>query len=98
MKTIRAHKNLHYLTDRLPKSNYNNGHEYEKVPKLNQSAKTKNPSQPSSIHQNRMINLPKLDRIIIKNNGNYKNPNGVYHHPNYHNEKKQIDVSNLLKI
>lgn len=28
LKTIRAHKNLHYLTDRLPKSNYNNGHEY----------------------------------------------------------------------
>jgi hypothetical protein len=22
LKTIRAHKNLHYLTDRLPKSNY----------------------------------------------------------------------------
>jgi NIMA (never in mitosis gene a)-related kinase 1/4/5 len=26
LKTIRANKNLHYLTDRLPKSNYNNGH------------------------------------------------------------------------
>jgi len=26
LKTIKAHKNLHYLTDRLPKSNYNNGH------------------------------------------------------------------------
>lgn len=26
LQTIRANKNLHYLTDRLPKSNYANGH------------------------------------------------------------------------
>lgn len=26
LKTIRAHKNLHYLTDRLPKSNYEGEH------------------------------------------------------------------------
>jgi hypothetical protein len=42
LKTIRANKNLHYLTDRLPKSNYQNGYEYEKNPKLNLSAKGKN--------------------------------------------------------
>lgn len=47
---------------------------------MNQSTKTKS-QQPSLLNQNRNINLPKLDRIIIKNNGNYKN--GIYHQPNY---------------
>lgn len=60
LETIRVHKNLHYLTDRLPKSNYNNGYEYEKVSKLNQSTKSKNPSLPSSMHPAKNVNLPKL--------------------------------------
>lgn len=97
LKTIRAHKNLHYLTDRLPKSNYNNGHEYEKVPKMSQSTKAKNPSQPSNMHPSRLINLPKLDRIIVRNNNGYKSPSGAYHGSHAH-DRKHIDVSNLLKI
>lgn len=104
LKTIRAHKNLHYLTDRLPKSNYQNGHEYEKVPALSQSTKTKPQQHPQLLHQNRNINLPKLDRIIVRNNaGNYKSP-GMYHQPSYHErvEKERkgmnLDVGNLLKI
>jgi len=28
LQTIRVQKNLHYLTDRLPKSNYQNGYEH----------------------------------------------------------------------
>ena len=56
--------------------------------------------------QPRNVNLPKLDRIIVRNSGNHK-PVGIYHNnPSYHersNERKQqnqmnIDVSNLLKI
>ena len=99
LKTIRAPKNLHYLTDRLPKSNYENGHEYEKVPKMNQSTKAKS-QQPSLLNQNRNINLPKLDRIIIKNNGNnYKN-GGIYHQPSYQErgERKQTNIDSILKI
>lgn len=67
LKTIRANKNLHYLTDRLPKSNYKNGIEYEKVPKLSQSTKAKDPVSLANYPQIKNINLPKLDRIILKN-------------------------------
>lgn len=69
LKTIRAHKNLHYITDRLPKSNYNNGHEQQKLQKLSQSTKDKNPVSLANYPQNKNINLPKLDRIILKNAG-----------------------------
>lgn len=69
LQTIRAHKNLHYLTDRLPKSNYNNGHEYEKNPKLSQSTKDKNPVSLANYPQPKNINLPRLDRLILKNSG-----------------------------
>lgn len=62
-----AHKNLHYLTDRLPKSNYNNGHEYEKITKLNQSTKEKVPYSLKHPPEIRSINLPKIDRLILKN-------------------------------
>lgn len=67
---------------------------------MSQSTKSKNPSQPSNMHPSRMINLPKLDRIIVRNNGNYKSPSGPYHpvHQAHQNDRKQIDVSNLLKI
>jgi serine/threonine protein kinase len=67
LKTIRAHKNLHYLTDRLPKSNYANGHEYEKVTKLSMSTKDKNPVSLAHYPQSKNINLPRLDRIILRN-------------------------------
>jgi NIMA (never in mitosis gene a)-related kinase len=72
LRTIRVNKNLHYLTDRLPKSNYDNGHEIEKNNKL-----TPNTTKQKHAHSNghnistiKGINLPKLDRIIIKNNSN----------------------------
>ena len=95
--TIRAHKNLHYLTDRLPKSNYNNGHEYEKVQKMSQSSKTKT-EKTTIISQTKNINLPKLDRIIGKNNGGYRNVNPS--HDYHEKEKKNInaDMSKILKI
>lgn len=57
------------------------------------------------MHPARNINLPKLDRIIVRNNGNYK---GAGYHHNYHDKERDrsgdrrqqvnIDVSNLLKI
>ncbi len=45
------------------------------------------------------INLPKLDRIIVKNSSPYKGSN--HHNPVLHqqpSEKGSIDVSNMLKI
>ena len=45
------------------------------------------------------INLPKLDRIIVKNSSPYKGSNhhhhGLHHQPS---DKSNIDVSNMLKI
>lgn len=93
------------MTDRLPKSNYQNGHEYEKVPKLSQSTKSRNPSKPTiGMHPSKNINLPKLDRIIVRNSGGNHKPMG--YHPSYHGRdpsidkrpQASIDVSNLLKI
>ena len=52
------------------------------------------------MHQPKNVNLPKLDRIIVRNSGNHK-PVGIYHNQNYHDQRKQqanIDVSSLLKI
>jgi hypothetical protein len=97
LKTIRANKNLHYLTDRLPKSNYNNGHEHEKMAKLSQSTKGKDPVTLANYPQIKNINLPKLDRIIHKN---------VIHKSNTEEKKydiqglksHQVDISNMLKI
>lgn len=92
---------MHYLTDRLPKSNYGNEQEHDKIPKLSQSTKTKNPTNPSLVHPSRHINLPKLDRIIVRNSGNNHKPQHLG--AGYHRDRSQarpmgIDVSNLLKI
>jgi len=70
LRTIRPNKKLHYLTDTLPKSNYNNGVEEEdRKGKLSKSTKTKSSSRHMMIqqHNSKSINLPKLDRIILKN-------------------------------
>jgi hypothetical protein len=90
------------LTDRLPKSNYQNGYEYESNKKMNQSAKGKNEIKPS-MHQNSKanINLPKLDRILIKGS-NPKN-NLLHLHekekPLYLQPKaSKVDINDLLKI
>lgn len=61
---------------------------------MSQSTKTKTQQQ-NLVNQNKNINLPKLDRIIIKNNGNYKSPN-YYQQP--YQEKKQSSIDNILKI
>ena len=99
MKTIRAHKNLHYLTDRLPKSNYANGHEYEKVQKLSMSTKDKNPVSLANYPNTKNINLPRLDRIILRNAAN-RNIN--HDEPRRHEvvslKPHQVDISNMLKI
>lgn len=103
LQTIRANKNLHYLTDRLPKSNYANGHEYEKNPKLSQSTKARNPKDAvMAMHSNPNKNLilPKLDRIVGRNHGKYQVP-VLYQHPKdkaYDKKHTDIDVSSLLKI
>lgn len=97
LKTIRAHKNLHYLTDRLPKSNYNNGHEYEKVSKLSQSTKDKNPVSLANYPQPKNINLPRLDRIILRNAGN-RNGNDEKKHDAVSLKPHQVEISNMLKI
>lgn len=47
LQTIKVHKNLHYLTDRLPKSNYQNGYEYDGSKKMSQSTKQKQLTQAS---------------------------------------------------
>lgn len=44
------------------------------------------------------INLPKLDKIIVRNiGGNYKSPN-IYQAQGYEKKQVDIDVSNILKI
>ena len=115
MKTIRANKNLHYLTDRLPKSNYQNGHEYEKVPKLNQSAKGKNEIRTSGHYQygssskhnsNNNVNLPKLDRILVKGSqpkniglgGIHGHQERERQHPLIQKKASKVDINEMLKI
>lgn len=45
------------------------------------------------MHPTKNINLPKLDKIIVRNGvANYKNL------PGYEKKQPEIDVSNLLKI
>jgi len=73
------------LTDRLPKSNYNNGHEYEKSTTTTKNiSQTKNTKNSMSMNYGNMknINLPKLDRIIVKNSSPYKGSN--HHHVLHH--------------
>lgn len=91
LKTIRANKNLHYLTDRLPKSNYKNGIEYEKVAKLSQSTKAKDPVSLANYPQVKNINLPKLDRIIHKNAP-------VQQYQQERRDRPQVDIAGMLKI
>jgi hypothetical protein len=69
LRTIRPNKKLHYLTDVLPKSNYNNGIEEDdrRGGKYSHSMKKKSSSRPGAQQVNKSINLPKLDRLILKN-------------------------------
>jgi serine/threonine protein kinase len=66
LKTIRANKNLHYLTERLPKSNYENGYEAEQRLPKNPSSKPRQNAISSSLRGG--LNLPLLDRVVIKSN------------------------------
>lgn len=98
-------KNLHYLTDRLPKSNYENGYEIERTSKLSQSSKPKNSQSTNHHNINNLnnlkgINLPKLDRIIVKSN-NYKIPLNLPQEEQPHRKPYNIDgksLENMLKI
>jgi hypothetical protein len=48
------------------------------------------------MHPSKNVNLPKLDKIIIRNSPqNYKN---LAHERSYDKKQAEIDVSNLLKI
>lgn len=76
------------MTDRLPKSNYKNGIEYEKVAKLSQSTKAKDPVSLANYPQIKNINLPKLDRIIHKN----APP------PLPQQQRPAVDIAGMLKI
>ena len=95
LQTIRADKKLHYLTDRLPQSNYQNGFDVNERAntKMTPGGRSKN-TLSYNYSNTRNINLPKLDRIIVKNSQN-KNP-VVYHQSN--DEKRSRDASNMLKI
>jgi serine/threonine protein kinase len=72
LKTIRAHKNLHYLTDRLPKSTYEGDAEEVGVAKLSRPSGKQKTSASTNISL-RGINLPALDRVVIKHS-NHKLP------------------------
>ena len=96
LKTIRAHKNLHFLTERLPKSNYENGYEVERTPKST-APKHHTKSNVSTNNSLRGLNLPPLDRLIMKNNQS-KLP--VVHHDD-HRRRNQPDnrsLEGMLKI
>ena len=69
LKTIRTHKNLHYLTDRLPDSNYHE-HDLSRSPKEKCTKRIR--TEKSASTQARNINLPKLDKIITRNSANYQ--------------------------
>ena len=93
LKTIRAHKNLHYLTDRLPKSNYE-GEQKIEHPKKGLSNKQK-----TSVSTNislRGLNLPALDRVIVKNNHNKLPVIGGMEERKHHNEHRSIE--GMLRI
>ena len=79
IQTIRPDRKLHYLTDRLPQSNYQNGLQYERsTAKMTPGGRTKGTSSQS--YGIRNVNLPKLERIIVKGTAN-KNP-VMYHQVN----------------
>ncbi len=69
MRTIRPNKKLHYLTDILPKANYGLDEDdrrgkYSQIKKKSSSKHLT--MQPSNL---KSINLPKLDRLLVKNGG-----------------------------
>jgi hypothetical protein len=59
------------------------------VAKLSQSTKAKDPISLANYPQVKNINLPKLDRIIMKN---------AVHQQERKQERGQVDVANMLKI
>lgn len=65
--------------------------------KLSQSTKDKNPVSLANYPQTKNINLPKLDRIILKNAGN-KYTQEPKKHEIQAIKPHQVDISNMLKI
>lgn len=88
LRTIRIPKNLHYLTDKLPKSNYGNesdllsNHTLSNSPKLERN--TRNTTGNKSISKG---SLPKLSQLIRGSNS-----------PNYLNKRKNKYKGDMLMI
>ncbi len=87
------------MTDVLPKSNYNNGHDDDdRRGKHSQGIKTKGSSRQATLGQNsKSINLPKLDRLILKNGGSKIPLNNSIEKEKISLKPYKID-SSLLKI
>ena len=64
---------------------------------MSQSTKDKNPVSLANYPQPKNINLPKLDRIILKNAAN-KNVEEPRKHEVQITKPHQVDISNMLKI
>jgi hypothetical protein len=64
---------------------------------LSQSTKDKNPVSLANYPQSKNINLPKLDRIILKN-AVHKNLEEQKKHDIHGLKAHQVDISNMLKI
>lgn len=65
--------------------------------KLSQSTKAKDPVSLANYPQSKNINLPKLDRIIMKN-AIHKNNAEEKKHEVQGLKPHQVDISNMLKI
>jgi hypothetical protein len=67
--------------------------------KLSMSTKDKNPvSLANYPHQNKNINLPRLDRIILRNAANRNLVEEPRKHEAVSLKPHQVDISNMLKI
>lgn len=86
---------MHYLTDRLPKSNYGNESEPPSYSKINtQSGKHK--SNVSTNVSLRGLNLPALDRVVIKNNISKLPVIGVEERKHHHIDHRNL--GGMLRI
>lgn len=96
LQTIRVNKNLHYLTERMPMSNYENGHEVVRSHKSSKQTKiVANGQQSMNISNVRSINLPRLDRIVLRQNNHKLSVSEPRKHEGALEGKS---LENLLKI
>lgn len=65
MKTIRVPKNLHYLTDKLPRSNYGNESDIQSNHTMGNSPAHNRPKKYTAVNRsNSKGSLPKLSQIL----------------------------------